>query len=330
MDSERNQAASPPAPPSMRTSTGKPAGKPRFLQLLKNKELLILALPAIIYKLIFAYIPMYGVIIAFKEFRYDKGIWGSEWVGFDNFEFLFKTEYAWRITRNTILYNLSYLILTTICALAIAVLMNELSRRSVKFHQTTMFLPHFLSWILVGYVAYAFLEHSHGFANVMLIKAGLPPISWYKETYVWPYILNIVHLWKGVGFSALLYYAAIIGVNPEYYDAAKIDGASRFQIATKVTIPMIAPLISILLILSLGGIIHGDFGLHYFVPNQQVSTFTYPTTDVIDTFVLRAIGGLGNFGMASAVGFYQSFVGLVLIVIVNLIVRKLDEEKSLF
>jgi putative aldouronate transport system permease protein len=294
----------------------------------KHYELFTLSLPAVIYIFIIAYVPMFGVIIAFKNFHYDKGLWGSDWIGFKNFEFLFKTDTAFRITRNTVLYNLGYMALTTICALAVAIMLNEIAKKWLKVYQTSMILPFFLSWVVVGYIALAFLDHENGFLNEWLAALGLQKIEWYFDAKYWPYILNAVNLWKSIGFSALVYYAGILGIDAEMYEAARIDGATRMQMVWKITLPQMSSLIIILLILGIGNIFRGDFGLHYFIPNN--SGMTYATTDIIDTYVYRALSKLGDIGMASAVGLYQSFVGLILVVLANYTVRKINEENSLF
>ncbi len=302
--------------------------KSEWHHLKQNAELLLLLLPGGLLIFTFAYLPMFGVIIAFKDFRYDLGIWGSEWIGFKNFEFFFVSTNAWRITRNTILYETGYLVLTTIVALTLAILLNEIGRKWLKVYQTPLFIPYFLSWVVVSYLTYAFLDHNLGFLNQLLERVGLEQHRWYAEAHVWPYILNIVNLWKGVGFASLVYYAGIVGINQEYYEAAKIDGATRWQMAFRITIPMISTLIAVLIILAIGNIFRGDFGLHYFIPNN--SGMTYPTTDIIDTYVYRALVELGDIGMSSAVGLFQSFVGLVLVVAANFVVKKINEENSLW
>jgi putative aldouronate transport system permease protein len=294
----------------------------------KNYELLTLSLPAVIYIFIMAYIPMFGVIIAFKNYHYDKGLFGSEWLGFKNFEFLFKSDTAFRITRNTVLYNLGYMALTTICALAVAIMLNEIAKKWLKVYQTSMILPFFLSWVVVGYIALAFLDHENGFLNHWMTALGLPQVEWYFDPKYWPYILNAVNLWKSIGFSALVYYAGILGIDAEMYESAKIDGATRMQMVWKITLPQMTSLIIILLILGIGNIFRGDFGLHYFIPNN--SGMTYATTDIIDTYVYRALSKLGDIGMASAVGLYQSFVGLIMVVLANYVVRKINDDNALF
>jgi len=314
--------------PAARTEKKKSALRRELSHLRKNRELFLLSLPGILYKLIFAYLPMVGLLIAFKNYRYDLGIFGSKWVGLDNFKFLFTTDTAWRITRNTVLYNVGYMLITTVAALLFAVLLNEIRAKWIRFYQTALFLPHFLSWVLVGYIAYAFLNHSDGFINRMLISLGMEPISWYQDSGPWPYILILVHLWKAIGFTTLIYFAGIMGISGDYYEAARIDGATKTQMALKITVPLLTPLIIIMLILSVGNMFRGDFGLHYFIPNN--SGFLYASTDIIDTYVYRALREVGNVSMSAAVGFYQSVVGFVLVLLANGIVRRINPDHSMW
>lgn len=271
---------------------------------------------------------MIGLILAFKRFRYDLGMFASPWVGFDNFVFLFTSDVAYRITFNAIFYSLTFMLITTVCGITLAILLGELRRQSVKVYQTIMFYPHFLSWIVVSYLVLGFLDHSHGFMNQLLQSLGFAPVRWFQEAPYWRYILNIVNLWKGIGVATVIYYAGIMGIDPNYYEAARIDGATKFQMARKITVPMIAPLVSILVILSIGAMMKNDFGLFYFVP--QNSGFLYPTTDVIDTYVYRALTQIGDIGMAAAAGLYQSFVGLILVILANYGIRRIAPDNSLW
>ncbi|SDW57604.1 sugar ABC transporter permease [Paenibacillus sp. CF384] len=294
----------------------------------KTGELNLLFLPGFLYFLILAYVPMVGVIIAFKDYNLRLGIFGSEWVGFQNFKFFIASETAWRVTRNTVLYSTGYIVISTIVALAFAIMLNELSRRWIKVHQTVLFLPYFLSWVLVSYIANAFLDHQSGFLNGALLAMGMEKVKWYFSPNYWPVILNLAHLWKAVGFATLMYYAGIMGIDQSYYEAARIDGAGKLQMVRFITIPLLTPLITILLILSIGSMFRGDFGLHYFVTNN--TGLIYSTTDVIDTYVFRALRTIGDISMSAAVGFFQSIVGLVLVLTSNLIVRKINDENSLW
>jgi putative aldouronate transport system permease protein len=296
--------------------------------LLSQRELLILALPAMLMMLIFDYLPMIGNVIAFTRFRYDRGIFGSEWVGFRNFEFFFTSQAAVNITRNTVLYNMAFIIITLVIALSFAVLLNELPRKWAVIYQTMLFLPFFLSWVVVSYVTTAFLDFRHGYANQLLASAGQSPVRWYFEPEYWPYILNIVHLWKSVGFSTLVYYAGIIGIDTTYYEAARVDGATKWHMVRHITIPLLMPLVIILFILALGNIFRGDFGLFFFIPNN--SSFLYGTTDIIDTYVYRALTQVADMGMGTAVGLYQSTVGLITVVLANWVVRRVSRDYALW
>lgn len=293
-----------------------------------NLELTLLALPATLAIFVFAYLPMGGLVLAFKDFRYNLGIFGSKWVGLKNFEFLFTSDTAFRITRNTLLYNGTFIVTTMVSALIIAMLLNEISKKWLKLYQTAMFLPYFLSWVVVSYIAMALLDQSNGFLNQLLQSLGMEPKLWYQDPSVWPYILVVTNLWKAVGFSALIYYAGILGIDTTYYEAARIDGASKIQMAIKITVPLLAPLIIILFIINIGNIFRADFGLFYFIPND--SKFIYATTDVIDTFVYRSLRQLGDVGMSAAVGLYQSVIGFFLVMGTNLIIKKIDEDNSLW
>jgi len=294
----------------------------------RNAELILLVLPGLLYKLVFNYLPLIGIIIAFKHYRYDLGVFGSEWAGLKNFEFFFTSETAWRITRNTILYNAGFIIITTTSALLLAVMLNELGRKYVRAYQSVLFLPHFLSWVVVGYIVLAFLDHESGYLNRLFTLAGMEARDWFYEASYWPYILNVTNLWKGVGFATLIYYAGIIGINSDYYEAAKIDGATKLQMVRHITLPMLTPLIAILFILSVGNMFRGDFGLHYFVPNN--SGLIFSTTDVVDTYVYRALRTLGDVSMAAAVSFFQSIVGLILVLGANTVIKRINEDNALW
>ncbi|WP_018759023.1 ABC transporter permease [Paenibacillus terrigena] len=294
----------------------------------RNRELFIMSLPAIVYKLLLSYLPMLGLVIAFKQYRYDLGVFGSEWVGFKNFKFFFNSDTALIVTRNTILYNLAFIVLTILIALTLAILLNELSRKWIKVHQTVLFLPYFLSWVVVGYVVLAFLDHKNGFLNVILGLFGQDAIKWYEQAKYWPVIIVITQLWKSVGFSTLIYYAGMLSIDSSYYEAAKIDGANRWQMIRKITIPTLMPLIVILFIIDVGKIFRADFGLFYFIPND--SSFLYSTTDVIDTYVYRSLRVVGDIGMSTAIGLYQSVVGFILVLLANWVVKKINSDNALW
>jgi ABC-type polysaccharide transport system, permease component len=296
---------------------------------MKNKTLLLLTLPFVIYTFIFSYIPMVGVVVAFENFNYAKGFFKSDWAGFDNFKFFFTSPDAWRITRNTVGYNLVFLITGLVVSVFIALLLYELSNRILlKTYQTVMFIPYFLSWVVVAFMAYSILNTRSGILNIVLKSFGLQAIDWYNQPKPWILIFPIVNLWKSVGMSALIYYASLVGIDTSYFEAARIEGANKWQITTNITLPFLYPLMTILTILGIGSIFSADFGLFYQLPMDN--GILYPTVDVIDTYVYRALIALGNVGMSSAAGLYKSIVGFVLVVAANTVVRKINPENSLF
>lgn len=301
-----------------------------FRRLARDKALILLLLPGLMYLLLNNYLPMFGIVIAFKDIDYAKGILGSDWVGFKNFEFLFATSDAWLITRNTVLYNAVFIALNLVVPVAFAIALNELRLQMLaRFYQSVMFLPHFLSMIVVGYLGYSLLSGEYGFMNARVLEPlGLEPVSWYSEAKYWPYILPLVNLWKHAGYYTIIYLAAIIGVDPEYYEAAHIDGAGKWQQIMRITLPLIRPVLIVMALLQVGKIFNADFGLFYQVPLD--SGALYPTTQVIDTYVYRALLNLGDIGMSSAAGLYQAVVGFVLVLGTNYIVRKIDKENALF
>ncbi len=295
-----------------------------------NWALLSMMIPGSLALLVFSYLPMFGVIIAFKNINYSLGILGSPWVGFKNFEFLFKTPDAWTITRNVILYNLAFIVLGTISSVAVAIALDRMrNRKASRFYQAIMFLPYFLSWIVVSSLVFSFLSTDLGFFNKVLFPAlGLKDVAWYIEPAVWPYIIVLVNLWRYTGYNSVIYLAAIAGIDPGYQEAAAIDGASTWQQIRHITIPLIMPVVIILTLLAIGRIFSGEFGLFFQVPMNMGPL--YPTTNVIDTYVYRTLINMGDLGMSSAAGLYQSLVGFVLVLGTNLIVRKIDPDKALF
>lgn len=300
-----------------------------FRRFRSNFELSLLTIPALILFLLFHYAPMFGIVLAFKNYRYDKGIFGSDWVGFKNFEFFFTSQDAIRITRNTVGYSLTFMIVGTIAGLIIALLLFEIikAKMATKFYQTTMILPRFLSWVVVGFITYAILNPSQGVLNQALAFVGVEPIQWYSDPKYWPVILTLVNLWNGVGMGSIIYFAGLMGVDKEQFEAAEIDGAGRWKKALYISIPALIPLVIILNILAFGGLFSGDFGLFYQIPRNIGGL--YPTTDIINTYVFRGLRS-GNIGMTAAVGFFQSFVGLILVVTANKIVKKISPDHSLF
>ncbi len=303
--------------------------KKHTLQTFKdNLELLILTLPAISYFLIFHYIPMFGLVIAFKDYRYHLGILGSKWVGFRHFGFFFQSQDAWRITRNTVSYGAAFIILGIFVAITIALLLYEIrSKIAIKIYQTTMILPRFLSWVIVSYITYTLLNPLHGVLNQILAVLGRPSVQWYTQPQYWPFILTTTHIWNSFGMSSIIYYAALMGIDPTLFEAATIDGANRWQQTWHISIPSLTPLMTILSILAIGNLFRGDFGLFYQIP-RDVGVL-YPATDIIDTYVFRGLRS-GNISMTTAIGFFQSVMGLILVVGSNIIIRRIKPENALF
>ncbi len=303
--------------------------KSNSLQKAMTRSLLIMSMPAIILIILFNYLPMFGIILAFKNYRYDKGIWNSDWVGFKNFDFFFSSQDAFRVTFNTIFMNFIFIITVTMGAVFLAILLSEITRKLwVKFFQTTMFFPYFLSWPVVAFIVYAFLNVDLGILNRFLEARGFEFILWYQKPEYWRYILTIVNFWKEVGYHAIIYYAGIMALDRSYYEAASVDGASGNQMRWQITVPMLTPLISIMVLLKIGQIFYADFGLFFMVTRD--TGILYKTTDVIDTYVFRSLITVGDIGMASAVGLYQALVGLILVVTVNWFVRRRNEDNALF
>ncbi|MFC5470856.1 ABC transporter permease [Cohnella suwonensis] len=295
----------------------------------------IMMAPALIVLLMNNYLPMFGSLIAFKQIEYTSNSFiqsflDSKWVGWDNFDYLFSTTDAWTITRNTLGYNAVFIILNLVIGVTLALLFNAMrSRRLAKLHQTTMFLPYFLSMVVIAYLVYAFLNPDIGIVNkVVLPWFGLNPIDWYTETKWWPYILPLVNTWKGIGYYAVIFLAAIIGIDNEYYEAATLDGASKWRQIWSITIPLIKPVIIILTLLQIGRIFYSDFGLFFQVTRN--SGVLYDTTLVIDTYVYQGFIVSGDIGMSSAAGLYQAVVGFVLVFASNLIIRRFSKDDALF
>ncbi|WP_139367455.1 ABC transporter permease [Metabacillus halosaccharovorans] len=287
-------------------------------------------LPGFIYLLINNYMPMAGLVIAFKDINYSVGIFASDWIGFKNFEYLFSTQDAYIITRNTILYNGGFIILNTVIALVVAIMLNEIKNKFFKsFYQSIILLPFLISMVIVSYLGLSFLSVDVGFFNKTLLPMlGLEEIAWYFEAKYWPYILTIINVWKGVGFLCVIFLAAIVGIDQEYYEAAQLDGASKIQQIWNISIPNIMPVIVMMTLLAIGRIFYSDFGLFYQVPMN--SGAIYETTNVIDTYVYRGLMQLGDIGMSAAAGLYQSIVGFVLVILSNWLVRLRNKDNALF
>lgn len=305
----------------------------------KNKKTLVLltmVAPVVIWLLLLRYLPMGGIVLAFKNYKVNprnpsfiSNLISSKWVGFKNFEFLFKTDSAWVMIRNTLAYNIVFIILGVIIPVAFAIMMNEITRKFFKkAYQTMMFFPYFLSWVVVSYFLNAFLDAQYGMIPAMQEAAGHARTSWYTTPGPWPFILTFANLWKNVGYSTVLYLAAITGIDTNQYEAAAIDGATKWQQVLHVTIPHLRTMIAILFIMNVGKIFASDFGLFYNVPMQNGALFS--VTQTIDTYVYRAYMATGDPGQSSAAGLLQNVLGFVCILTANGIVKKIDSESSLF
>ncbi len=296
----------------------------------KYRYLTLMMIPTLVVLILNNYLPMFGVFIAFKNINYIDGIWGSPWVGLDNFTFLFSSGSILRIARNTVSYSLVFMIINLILSVTIAVAINEIRNRWLaKSYQTLFLMPYFLSTLFVSYLVYAFLNPDKGFINNTIIEwIGKDHVFWYSEKGYWPYILTIVNAWKGVGIGAVIYIAAIAGIDQEYYEAAVIDGASKWRQIFHITLPTIQPVIIIITILNMGHVFNSDFGLFYQVPLN--SGALYPVTDTVDTYVYRALKELNDIGMSSAAALVQSVLGFVLVLLTNSGVRKMNKEQALF
>lgn len=312
----------------MKQRSAAPKKHRRFLRYL---PLYLMFLPGALYLFMNNYLPMSGLIIAFKKINWRKGILGSDWVGLNNFTYLFKTKDAFNITRNTLLYNVVFIVLGTVIAITIAILLNEIRRKTLKqVYQTVILLPYLISIVVVSYLVFALLSSETGFVNHTILAAfGKEPVSWYTEPKYWPYILVIVHIWKTFGYDCILYYATLVGIDHSYYEAAVIDGANRWQQVVHVTLPSLLPTIITLTIMAIGKIFYSDFGLFYQVPMDSGPLLD--VTSTIDTYVYRGLIRLNDIGMSSAAGFYQSVVGFILVLLANWGVKKIGgEENALF
>lgn len=295
----------------------------------KNKALFVMLAPAVIFVIIFAYLPMSGLVLAFKNYRYDRGVFGSDWNGVENFGFLFASGTGWLITKNTIVYNMMNLITSQALAIIIAVSITEIKKKLFKkISQSIVFLPYFISWVIVGTFVFAIFNYETGLINNFLKAAGRDPINFYGVPGVWKYIIMIFNAWKWSGYNSIIYIAAITGVDAEIYDAASIDGATIFQRIRYVTLPCIRPTLITMILLNVGRILRGDFEMFYQIVGNNGQL--YNATDVIDTYVFRSLLQSSNIGMSAAAAFYQSVLCFIIIVTVNGIVKKIDCDYALF
>lgn len=319
------------------TKTGKLTKEERVLKrksirkrVIKYLPLYLCALPGFIYLIINNYLPMGGLILAFKKYSFAKGIIDSSWNGISNFTFLFKSKWAGIMFRNTIGYNLVFLVIGTAFAVFVAIILGEIRKKfAQQAYQTIILIPHLVSTVLIGYLVYAFLSSTNGFVNKGILEPlGYEGVEWYTEAKYWPFILTIVQLWRSFGFQSIVYFATIIGFDKSYYEAAVVDGASVWKQITQITLPLLKPTVIILTIMSLGRMFASDFGLFYQVP--QDSGLLYTATTTIDTFVYRALMQDHDIGRSLAAGFMQSILGFCVVMITNLTVRKIEPDSALF
>lgn len=298
-------------------------------ELRTNKALYLLAVPGLLYLIVFAYVPMLGHLIAFKRFNINQGLWGSDWAGFANFKFFFMGKDWIAITVNTLFLNSLFIVFGLGLALALALALNEI--RSVLFKrisQSFFFMPYFISWVVVGLMTTAILGTTDGLANQFLKLIGQEPVSWYSTPGVWPALLTLVYVWKQAGYFCIIFLAAIASLSSDYYESARMDGATRLQQIIHITLPLIRPTLIILTLLAVGRIFYGDFGMIYGIVGDNGVLFA--TTDVIDTYTYRSLRQMGNFSMSSAIVLYQSFLGLITIVLFNWLAQKIDKDSALF
>lgn len=288
-----------------------------------------MVLPGVVFFVLFNYLPMAGIQVAFRHFNFREGLFGSPWVGLENFRFFLTNPRVGRVVWNTFFLNLSFIVVHTILQISGALMLNELrSKWFRKVTQSLTFLPYFVSWIIVSVFVYNLLNYDYGALNRLIEGLGLESVAFYNSPQLWPLILILVDSWKWIGFGSIIYLAALSGINPEYYEAAIIDGARKMQQIRFVTLPLLLPTVLILSLLALGRVLNADFGMFYGIIGDN--SVLFPTTDVVDTFVFRSLRVLGDIGMASAVGFLQSIVGFLMVLASNLMVRRLHPEGALF
>lgn len=295
----------------------------------KHWVLFLMILPATVFFIIFSYIPMPGAYVAFVDFNMSKGIFGSDFVGLKNFEFLIKSGDLWNITKNTVLYNVVFLLLGNALQLFFAVMISEIGARWFrKISQSVMLLPNFISMVIVGFFAYNLFNYDSGFINTMLTSLGFEKHEFYSDVGIWKYIIVAFKMWAGTGYGMIVYLAAITGISGEIYEAAYLDGCGLYQRIKHITLPMLKPTIILLVLFGLGGVLKGSFDLFYNLIGTN--SILFPQTDIIDTYVFRSLVGQFNFSLSAAVGFYQSLFGLVLVLVVNFVVKKIEPESALF
>ncbi|BBH18808.1 sugar ABC transporter permease [Paenibacillus baekrokdamisoli] len=298
-------------------------------ELKKNKIMFLMLSPAVIYFFIFNYLPMSGIIVAFKYFRYDKGILHSPWIGFKNFDFFFQSGQAWLLTKNTILYNLVFIASGVIFAIVIAIIFSELKGKYFKkITHAAMFLPFFISWVVVGAFVYSMLNYEFGSVNTLLKALHFQPVDVYGTPSAWKYIIVGFYLWKSVGYGSIIYLAVITGINPELYEAADLDGASVYQKIYYITLPLLKVTIMMMVLLQIGQVLRGNFDMFYQLVGNNGTLFN--ATDVIDTYVFRALISANDMGLSAAIGLYQNVIGFVVVLTFNYLANKVNKDYALF
>ena len=295
----------------------------------KHRALLLMLFPAVAYVVIFNYIPMSGIVIAFKDYNYSKGIFGSDWCGFNNFKFFFQSGAASRVTLHTVLYNVGFMVFDVIFQISTAIFLSEIiGKWFKKVSQTLLLMPYFVSWVVAGAILLSLLGYERGLFNNVLSSLGFEKGNFTTDPKYWPYIFIIFHIWKGLGYGGVVYLAAISGIDQELYDAAEVDGASIFKRIWYVTLPCLKPTVVILILLSLGHIVRGDFGMFWNLTGNN--PLLYSVSDIVDTYVYRSMIQTQDFGMSAAAGLYQSVLGFAVILSVNALIKKLQPEYVLF
>ncbi|MGI6725356.1 MAG: ABC transporter permease [Christensenellales bacterium] len=294
-----------------------------------NRVYLILLLPVVVYVLVFSYAPMVGVLMAFEKYNFAKGLFGSPWVGFNNFKFLTVSNKLWPLTRNTLLYNLAFIVVGMVMEVGFAIIINEMRCRWFKkLFQSFIFLPYFISWVIAAAVVQTMLDYDNGLISRMLKSLGVPMINVYIDTRPWPFLLVFFRMWKGVGYGSIIYLSAITGIDSEMYEAAEIDGANSWQKVYRITLPNLVPTMVVLFLLACGQIFRGDFGMFYqLIGNNGV---LLEVGDILDLYIYRAMAGTGNLGFGAAAGLFQSILCFVTILLANFVVKKIQPDYTLF
>lgn len=319
-----------------KTSVGERTAIKKEKRKLSTSDLQLYSLCAIpiLLVFVFSYLPMVGIIIAFKNYKFNLGVFGSPWVGFSNFEIFFKSNVFTQLVWNTLSNNFLFIVFGIAASLLVAILLFELkSRTATKVFQTILITPHFMSWVIVAYMVYAILNPNYGYLNQILQSFGMEKIDWYSKPGAWPVILTITTVWKTVGMDSVVYYASLMGIDTSLFEAAEVDGANKFQRTLHIVLPSLIPLVTILTILKIGNIFRADFGLFYTVTQDGASGNLYKTTNVIDTYIFRTFkeNSTGNsYGITSAVGLLQSVVGMILVIVTNKASKKIDKDLGLF